>query len=120
MAGESALPWSRLDEVVDVELRACTYPYGAGQPGVGLQITLESRHLAQTIATRLPAEHARALAFAILADVDAGGCCCDLIDTSLPGGPPSYCRGRSNGCRVHPESPDWQELDAAARRKARE
>lgn len=112
--------FARLDEVVDVELRANSYPYGAGEPGVGVQITLESRHRAQIIAARLPAEEARALALAILGAVDAGGCCCDLIDTSLPGGPPSYSRGRSNGCRVHPESLDWQALDAAARRKARE
>jgi hypothetical protein len=117
---ESALPFSRLDEVVNVALRACTYPYGAGQPGVGVQITLESHLLRQVMATRLPAEPARALALAILDAVDPGGCVCDLIDTSLAGGPPSYTRGRSNGCLVHPESPDWQRLDVEARRKARE
>ena len=116
----SGLPYSRLDEVVDVELRACTYPYGAGRAGVGLQITVESRHRAQVLATRLPAEDARALALAILGSVDPGGCGCDLIDVSEPAGPPSYVRGRSNGCLTHPESPDWALLDAEARRKARE
>lgn len=120
MPAESALIYARLDEVVDVAVRASTYPYGGGLPGVGLQLTLESHHHAQIVAARLPAGEARALAHAILGAVDPGGCCCDLIDTSLPGGPPSYVRGQSNGCLVHPESPDWQRLDAEARRKARE
>lgn len=42
-------------------------------------------------------------------------CTCDLIDTSYPGGPPSYVRGRSNGCLRH-----FDSADAEARRKARE
>jgi hypothetical protein len=120
MPDESALPFSWTDEVVKTSIRANAYPYGGGQPGVGIQLTLESHHRNELVTGRLPAEHARTLALAILDAVDPGGCVCDLIDTSLPGGPPSYTRGRSNGCRVHPESPDWQRLDAAARRKARE
>lgn len=44
-------------------------------------------------------------------------CCCDLIDTSCAGGPPSYTRGRSNGCRVHPSERD--AADRAAREEAR-
>jgi hypothetical protein len=57
--------FARLDEVVDVELRANSYPYGGGEPGVGVQITLEHRHRAHIIAARLPAEAALALADAI-------------------------------------------------------
>lgn len=45
-------------------------------------------------------------------------CQCDLIDTSVLGGDPSYVRGKANGCLRHPDPRD--ALDAAARRKARE
>lgn len=120
MPAEGRQFFDHLDDVVDVAVRAATYPYGAGRPGVGLQLTLESHHRAQIIAARLPAEQARKLAHAILGAVDAGGCCCDLIDIRPLGGPPAYARGRSNGCLVHPDSPDEQALDAEARRKARE
>lgn len=59
------LPWSYWDGVVETELRVTTYPYGAGQPGVGVQLTLESRHLGQTIAIRLPEDTARRMALAV-------------------------------------------------------
>lgn len=45
-------------------------------------------------------------------------CCCSLVDVSLPGGPPEYVRGHSNGCRLHPVP--GEVSDAEARRKARE
>lgn len=43
-------------------------------------------------------------------------CRCDLIDTGTPEHP-SYSRGRSNGCRVHPSKID--DADRAAREAAR-
>lgn len=43
-------------------------------------------------------------------------CRCDLIDTGTPEYP-SYSRGRSNGCRVHPSERD--AADRAAREAAR-
>lgn len=43
-------------------------------------------------------------------------CRCDLIDTGTPDRP-SYSRGRSNGCRVHPSERD--AADRAAREEAR-
>lgn len=43
-------------------------------------------------------------------------CKCDLIDTGTPEYP-SYSRGRSNGCRVHPSERD--AADRAAREAAR-
>jgi hypothetical protein len=46
---------------------------------------------------------------------DRPECICDLIDVSVPGGPPEYLRGRSNGCLRH-----FDGADAEARRKARE
>lgn len=61
-------------------------------------------------------------------------CLCDLIDTSTIFGPPSYTRGQSNGCLIHPASEyerktieaqrlreaEFEAADAEARRKARE
>jgi hypothetical protein len=48
------------DPVIDTELRATTYPYGAGRPGVGIQITLDQQD-ATIMAVRLPQEQAWAL-----------------------------------------------------------
>lgn len=47
--------------------------------------------------------------------LDRPECRCDLRDVSIPGGPPQYLRGRTNGCLRH-----YDPVDAAARRKARE
>jgi hypothetical protein len=54
----------------------------------------------------------------ITPDPMLAACLCDLIDTSLPGGPPEYVRGRSNGCLRH--QVPGEVSDAEARRKARE
>jgi hypothetical protein len=57
------------DEAVHVELRAATYPYGAGRPSVGVQFTLQAQQPQGVVAIRLPAEDARRLAVYLLAAV---------------------------------------------------
>lgn len=71
--GPVFLPWSYFDGTVNVELRATTYPYGAGQPGTEVQITLESWHHGVTVAVRLPDAAAQRLAKAILTGEDNEG-----------------------------------------------
>jgi hypothetical protein len=38
------LTFSYFDDTVEVALRAATYRYGAGRPGVGVQVTLDAEH----------------------------------------------------------------------------
>jgi hypothetical protein len=64
------LTFSYFDDTVEVALRAATYRYGAGRPGVGVQVTLDAEHTPGVVAIRLPAYDARRLAVAILAAVD--------------------------------------------------
>lgn len=56
------------DEVVETQLRASTYEYGGGVPGVGAQLTLESDN-GVMLSVRLPAEVARALAASLRVSV---------------------------------------------------
>lgn len=71
--GPVQLPYTYWDGTVATELRTNAYPYGAGQPGTGVQITLEQRHgRSVIIAVRLPAESARRLALGILRSVGEG------------------------------------------------
>lgn len=65
-----ALPFWHYDQTVEVRLRASTYPYAGGDPRRGLQITLEGEASGTTLAARLPVETARALAHAILMEVE--------------------------------------------------
>ncbi len=65
--GPVYLPWTYWDGTVETEIRATAYPYGGGQPGTGVQLTLESRHNGVTVAIRLPRDSAHRLAKAILA-----------------------------------------------------
>ncbi len=55
-----------LDEITDTELRLSPYHYGAGQLGVGVQITLDGRTWERITAVRLPASQARQFAEAVL------------------------------------------------------
>lgn len=132
------LPWSHRDPIVGVEVEVDRYDLDSG--GVGIQVTLKGS--ISPVAVRVPMERAVGLAMKIIAESyetresrerEVGGlarvqgwfaesaepeCQCDLIDTSVLGGEPSYVRGAANGCLRHPDPRD--ELDAAARRKARE
>jgi hypothetical protein len=58
-----------VDDVVEIQLRAHSYPYGNGQLGAGVQITLDDgRGIIRAV--RLPAGPACDLALAMLAAVD--------------------------------------------------
>lgn len=63
---DDELPFVHMDEGVQVEVRADTYPYGS--TGVGIQLMLEGR--AHMVAARLPREPAIRFAVAILAALD--------------------------------------------------
>lgn len=63
-----SLPFTYLDDVVKIQLRASEYPYGRGLDGSGVQITLDQ--YGRTAAARLPGPQAQALALAMLATVD--------------------------------------------------
>ena len=66
----SAIVFRHLDPVVEAEVRASTYAYGAGVEGVGIQITIDPGEALRVLAVRLPEPVARTLAASILAALE--------------------------------------------------